>query len=189
MAGLGARKATTDASLSLDIRAIMRAVNHSVGGKVLYRWNSERQDMPVATMLTMTARNLLSAKHIGGGLPNELFDLTHTGCNLGGQRTWFLCSRIGCGRRIAVIYDTPKGFRCRHCARLVYRSTREREYDRMLRRARRVRDRVGGSGNLLKDFPDRPKGMHQETYEHFLGKDNQIWDEVGKRKRVMRQSM
>ncbi|MBU0753279.1 MAG: hypothetical protein KJ787_10770 [Gammaproteobacteria bacterium] len=172
------RKATTDTRLLLDIRSIMREVHNAVGHKVLYRWNSHRVDMPVATVLTLTSPTVLSVKHVAGTLPNEVVDLTYTGCNYGGRRAWFVCNRIGCCRKVAVLYETPKGFRCRHCARVIYRSTREREYDRMLRRARKSRAAVGGGNNLLEPLPERPKGMHWVTYDRLLRSEAALWGEI-----------
>lgn len=171
-------KASTDFELSVDIREVIRCIGGMVGGRVLFRWNSRRGDMPVATAFMLNAKNLLSAKHVGGNLPNEVFDLTYTRCHLGGQRAWFYCSRIGCGRRVAVLFDTTKGFRCRHCAHFVYQSTRERSYDRMLRRSRRLRARVGGGVNLTENFPSRPKGMHWATYERLFRSEAALWGEI-----------
>jgi hypothetical protein len=34
----------------------------------------------------------------------------------------------------------------------------------MLLRAQRIRQRVGGSPNMLEDFPPKPKGMHWRQY-------------------------
>jgi hypothetical protein len=177
----GPRKATTDTRLSIDIREFMRGIHGNVGGKTLYRWNSPRNDMPVATLFRLTGRNQVSVKHVAGSLPDEVLDLIYTGCNLGGRRAWFVCSRIGCGRKAAILYDTPKGFRCRHCARLIYQSTREREYDRLLRRARRVRFKAGGGNNLLEDFPERPKGMHWETYDRLHEQEAILWGPICER--------
>jgi hypothetical protein len=33
-----------------------------------------------------------------------------------------------------------------------------------LHRSRRIRQRLGGSANLMEPFPERPKGMHWSTY-------------------------
>ena len=33
-----------------------------------------------------------------------------------------------------------------------------------MHKARRIRQRLGGSANLMEPFPSRPKGMHLSTY-------------------------
>jgi hypothetical protein len=48
--------------------------------------------------------------------------------------------------------------------RLVYESQRENEMNRALRRAQAIRERLGGSANMMVPFPEKPKGMHHETY-------------------------
>jgi hypothetical protein len=51
--------------------------------------------------------------------------LTTTPLPWGGQRYWFICPAVGCGRRVSVLYLAPGGdyFACRHCYRLSYRSS------------------------------------------------------------------
>lgn len=47
--------------------------------------------------------------------------LTTTQPNYGGTRYWFVCPRIGCGRRVAKLYVTEDRIcGCRRCLRLVY---------------------------------------------------------------------
>jgi hypothetical protein len=72
--------------------------------------------------------------------------------------------RAGCGRRVAVLYGPGRYFLCRHCYDLVYEGQRENEMNRALRRAQTIRERLEGSANMTKPFPERPKGMHHETY-------------------------
>jgi hypothetical protein len=94
----------------------------------------------------------------------ELVSLSWTACNFGGERPWFICPGAGCSRRVAVLYGPGRYFLCRHCYDLVYESQRENEMYRALRRAQTIRERLGGSANMTKPFPERPKGMHHETY-------------------------
>ena len=85
-----------------------------------------------------------------------------TPCNYGGHRTWFLCPR--CWKRVAVLYGSGKYFFCRHCYDLTYSSQQESKPDRLMRKARKIRKKMGGSGNLIDPFPDKPKNMHWKTY-------------------------
>jgi hypothetical protein len=92
--------------------------------------------------------------------------LDTTRCNYGGNRVWFLCPARGCSRRVAVLYLSSI-FACRHCYQLVYDSQREAAYSRALTRAQAIRMKLGGSGNMTEDFPDKPKGMHSRTYHRL----------------------
>jgi hypothetical protein len=94
----------------------------------------------------------------------EPVSLDWTACNFGGQRPWFICPGAGCSRRAAILYGPGRYFLCRHCYDLVYESQRANEMHRALRRAQAIRERLGGSANMTKPFPERPKGMHHETY-------------------------
>lgn len=79
----------------------------------------------------------------------------------GGRRPWFLCP--ACSRRAAKLYGGAR-FLCRRCARLAYPSQNENVLDRRLRRANKIRLRLGGEPGMLTDFPWKPKGMHWRTY-------------------------
>jgi hypothetical protein len=176
---VGLPRPTTDTRIAVDIRELFRSISGNLGGKLLYRWNSERiSEVPEATFFTLTSPEQITVTHLGGTMPGETLDVTYTACQHGGRRAWFLCTRIGCGKRVALLYNTPKGFRCRHCCDLDYRSHRERSWDRMLRRSRRIRAKVSGGANLIEAFPPRPKGMHWSTYDRLLRSEAALWGEI-----------
>jgi hypothetical protein len=91
----------------------------------------------------------------------EPISLAYTSQFLGGRRPWFLCP--GCSRRCAKLYGVDR-FRCRLCWKFPYKSQGEQPLYRKLRKAQRIREKLGGSGNLTLPFPERPKGMHQNKY-------------------------
>jgi hypothetical protein len=97
----------------------------------------------------------------------EPVPLDWTACNFGGERPWFVCPGEGCARTVAILYGPGRYFLCRHCYGLVYESQRENGMNRALRRAQEIRERLGGNANMMKPFPEKPKGMHWQTYERL----------------------
>jgi hypothetical protein len=91
-----------------------------------------------------------------------------TACHLGGQRPWFVCSSYSsgryCGRRAALLYAAGELFACRRCYGLAYEGQQERPMWRGISKAQKIRMRLGGTGSLAEPFPDKPKGMHWQTY-------------------------
>jgi hypothetical protein len=93
--------------------------------------------------------------------------IVHTQCNLGGERPWFICPALGCGRRVAILYGGGI-FACRHCYQLAYASAREHESDRAARRADKLRARLGWEPGILKGNGSRPKSMRSRTFERLV---------------------
>ena len=95
--------------------------------------------------------------------------LTWTDCNYGGKRPWFICpgrdNSRSCGKRVAFLYSDGCNFLCRHCYNLTYQCRNESQSNRLMRRARKIRERLGASNDLLKPIWDKPKHMHWETFE------------------------
>ena len=105
----------------------------------------------------------------------ELVALMHRPCRFGGTRALFLCPR--CARSALNLHLRGGRFTCRSCAGLTYASRRERERDRHLRAANRLRRRLGGEEDALNALPPRPRGMWRRTYER-------IADEIARREDV-----
>jgi len=97
--------------------------------------------------------------------------ITWTDCALGGRRLWFTCPIYSngryCGRRVAKLYDAGDLFACRHCYGLTYQTQKENPRDRAISRVQKMRMRLGGSPNILEQFPERPRGMHWWTYHRL----------------------
>ncbi|SHH63225.1 hypothetical protein [Desulfofustis glycolicus] len=92
----------------------------------------------------------------------QTIQFAYTPCHYGGMRTWFSCP--SCYRRVAVVYGAGKYFLCRHCHNLTYASQQEGRADRMLRKARKIRRRLGASINMTVPILFKPKGMHWITF-------------------------
>jgi len=88
--------------------------------------------------------------------------LDWTPCHFGGKRPWFVCP--GCHRRAAKLYRLGRYFLCRRCQNLAYKSQREDRAGRLVRKADKIRTRLGGKPGMLNPFPPKPKGMHWRTY-------------------------
>jgi hypothetical protein len=101
----------------------------------------------------------------------EPIQLIWTPCNYGGRRPWFVCpgvvSGVPCQRRVGVLYNARDYFLCRHCYGLAYESQRENRAYRALRRANKIRERLGGRAGMAWPFPSKPKGMRWETYHRL----------------------
>jgi hypothetical protein len=65
------------------------------------------------------------------------------------------------------MYGPGRYFLCRRCYDLVYESQRENAMSRALRRAQNIRERLGGSANMMQPFPEKPKDRHWQTYERL----------------------
>lgn len=100
-----------------------------------------------------------------------------TPCTFGGERPWFGCPNGSCGRRVGKLYLCGEYFVCRHCTCRGYESQRENRSDRLMRRARRIRQRLGASMNLSEPVWQKPKGMWWRTFERL--REEEEWASHG----------
>jgi hypothetical protein len=176
------KKTTTGECHSMGVRYLHREGLLKPGRWFSLRWSrAERGTGSIRGFVEgghRTERVLLFYRHRSGPRAEwedaqELVLLDWTACNFGGKRHWFVCPEAGCGRRVAILYGLGRYFLCRHCLDLVYESQRENGMTRALRRAQAIRERLGGSANMTKPFPEKPKGMQWETYDRLWWKHHE----------------
>lgn len=106
--------------------------------------------------------------HLKGG--DQQVSLSYSPNGFGGQQTFFLCP--GCGDRVRFLYLTKRGFLCRKCAKLNYRSQQRTKgsmvnYDDGMKYAERhlLPPPFSIDGFAFCDWiPERPRYMHHSTY-------------------------
>lgn len=163
-------KATTSQMLALDIRRIQRDGLLIPGLTSTWKWTRNGETVASIQTRTETDRVILdySSRSNGGDWQAMEYPvcLEWTGCTLGGRRAWFLCPANGCGRRVAILFGSSI-FACRHCHKLAYACQREGADHRAMRRAGRIRDRLGWQAGIANPTGRKPKGMHWRTFEHL----------------------
>jgi len=115
---------------------------------------------------TRDALRLMFNVSVNGGEREDVrqtIALERTPCRFGGERPWFTCP--DCGRRVGVLYGHRR-FLCRHCHALAYDSQCEERHDRLLRRANKIRARLGGEPGLYAIIM-KPKRMRWTTFERM----------------------
>jgi hypothetical protein len=162
------KKTTVEECHSLDVRYLHRNGLLKPGYSFSLRWSRAGRETGSIGGVAFRDQVVLLYRHRRGlSREWEVVPLEWTPCNFGGERPWFNCPGSGCGRRVAVLYGPGRYFLCRHCYDLRYESQREDESHRAMRRAQKIRERLGGSANMMEPFPEKPKGMHWKTYERL----------------------
>ena len=166
-------KDATDDYRALDVRRWQRDGYLTPGRAFSWQWMRNGEMVASIQVRTESDRVILSYRQRGGGdqWKDERYPvrLSWSPCTYGGQRAWFLCPAAGCGRRVAVLYGGVI-FACRHCYRLAYPSQRETADDRALRRADRIRARLGWEPGILNGDGSKPKWMRWRTFQRLSTK-------------------
>ena len=172
--GWGGGKRTTGSQHHIDIRWMKQQGYLRAGTMGNLVWSNRGEQTGIINYMMVEEGMVLNYRYrINGGewQPVEqsiIFD--RTPCNYGGHRTWFRCPR--CGKRVALLYGAGKLFLCRHCYDLSYGSQQEGEIDRLMRKQRKIRERLGASDILVDPILFKPKGMHQKTFNRLRNKEN-----------------
>jgi hypothetical protein len=189
--GQGAKDTTSDMQ-ALDIRKLQRDVLLTPGKSWSTSWLRNGVTVASIQMRTEVDRVILNYRSRSNGGEWQTMEypvrLELTGCNLGGQRAWFICPAQGCGRRVAILFGGSI-FACRHCHKLAYECQRETEDDRALRRADTIRRRLGWKVGIANPKGDKPKGMHWRTFERLKAEHdafaNASWSGLAERLGLM----
>ncbi|MEY4732469.1 MAG: hypothetical protein RLZZ464_535 [Pseudomonadota bacterium] len=161
-------KQTTGDMWRLDVRCLARGGYLKPGMAFRWHWQSDGETVASINLTVQVGQVWLHYKHRERG--KEWEDMCYpvsldvTKCHMGGQRVWWLCPALGCGRRVALLYG-GKMYACRDCHRLAYQCQREVDYDRATRRADNIRNRLGWDSGSFSGAGIKPKGMHFRTFE------------------------
>ena len=176
MGGLGSgswyrwdSKTTTESLHRIDIRWLKKQGYLRPGNVGSLSWSRRGEQTGFINYRMETDRMVLNYRYRLHGKDwedvEQAISFDRTPCNYGGFRTWFLCPH--CKRRVALIYSAGKYLLCRHCYDLTYASQQENRADRLMRKARKIRERLGASNDLMEPILFKPKNMHQKTFDRL----------------------
>jgi len=163
------KKTTTEEVHSVDIRYMKEQglLNPNSSGTLSWSCRGERTGWIKYQVHESHLRLIYRSRSHGEEWQDmdERIYFQRTPCHYGGERLWFSCPH--CHTRVAIVYGHGKRFLCRHCYGLPYASQGEDYLARMIRKARKIRERLDADMSL--DFPlfDKPKGMHWKTFKNL----------------------
>src|SRR6266480_779092 len=171
----GSGRDTVESCRSIDVNRLYKAGCLRPGWWGGWQWT--RDGEKVASITLRAEADLLHLSYRvrirGGEWENveESIRIVRVPCRLGGSRPYFICpgvvNGIACGRRVAKLHGPGRYFLCRHCYRLAHESQNESGWDRAVRRATKMRQRLGGDPDIAAPFPEKPKGMWRQTYQRL----------------------
>lgn len=166
---------TVEACRSIDVNRLHREGCLRAGWIGGWQWSRDGEKL--ASIVLHAEQDQLHFSYrvrIGGGEWEDVAEtvrIVRVVCRFDGARPYFICpgvvNGIACGRRVAKLYGAGRYFLCRHCYRLSHASQSEGAWDRTLRRANKIRLRLGGDSGMAPPFPQKPKGMWQRTYKQL----------------------
>jgi len=166
----GLKRGTVDACRSIDVNHLHKGGFLRPGSAGALYWVREGKTQFEVDLHAGSDWISLSYRVPGGDLVRNVA-IVRSPCPFGGTRPYWVCPGMHdsapCSRRVMKLCMVGRHFLCRHCHRLAYASQREGQRDRALRRARKLRYRLGGDASLAKGLPPRPKGMWRRTYDRL----------------------
>jgi hypothetical protein len=171
----GSGRGRVESCRSVDVNRLHTAGCLRPGWSGEWQWTRDGEKVAwISLRAGASCLNLIYRVRVAGGEwqdVEETVRIDRIPCRFGGARPYFICpgvvNGITCGRRVAKLHGAGRYFLCRHCYRLSHASQNEREWDRTLRRANKIRQRLGGEPGMAAPFPQKPKGMWKRTYERL----------------------
>ena len=171
----GSGRGTVEASRAIDVNRLHRENCLRAGWMGAWQWLHSGETTASISLRSENDRLHLTYRvRIGGGEWEDVAEtvrIVRVGCRFGGARPYFICpglvNGVACGRRVAKLHGPGRHFLCRHCHRLAHASQSEEAWDRKLRCANKIRQRLGGDPGMAAPFPPKPKGMWRRTYERL----------------------
>jgi len=171
----GSRRDTVEACRSIGVNRLQKEGCLRSGWLGGWQWTHDGEKVASITLRAEAERLHLSYRvRVGGGEWGDVAEtvrIVRVPCLFGGSRAYFICpgvvNGIACRRRIAKLYGRGRYFLCRHCCCLAYASQSENGWDRAVRRARKIRRRLGGDPDIAEPLPKKPKGMWQRTFNQL----------------------
>jgi hypothetical protein len=157
---------------SLDVNRLSREGCLEHGRQGNWVWSRDGQELARIGYKADGGRFILDYKirQYGGDWEpvTQHIAITHADCHYGNERAYFRCPGVvngrHCGQRVAKLFLGGNYFLCRHCYNVKYSSQSEERYDRMLRRANKLRIGLGGEAGTANWIAPKPKGMWRRTY-------------------------
>src|SRR5215470_4820627 len=173
-------KPTCEGCLAIDVREWHRDGLLKPGRNFSCSWSRGGEPLGKIDVVPMGDSVVLLFRSPGVGEEarkpaEQRVRIVWTPCRFGGFRPWFQCSgstsRPDCGRRAAKLYlAIGSAFACRRCCNLAYQSQSETPAHRAIRKAQKLRMRLGGGPSLLDPLPGKPPRMHRWTHFRLVAK-------------------
>ena len=171
----GSGRDKVEHSRSIDVNRLHKAGCLTPGWTGGWQWTQDGEQVASINLRAEPDRlNLSYRVQIAGGdweSIEEPVRIVRVRCRFGGARPYFICpgvvNGITCGHRVAKLHGPGRYFLCRQCYRLGHASQSEDQWDRTLRRANKIKQRLGGDPGMAAPFPPKPKGMWRLTYDRL----------------------
>jgi hypothetical protein len=164
-----------ESHLTLDVNQLSEKGCLRPGCSSTCRWIVGNEVVSLNVRAEAERLHLSYMVRVGDGEREDVVDtisVVYLRCRFGGSRAYFICTGPGdganCGRRVTKLYLSRRYFLCRHCNHLAYASQYERPWERAIRRANKLKQRLGIDVGIAEPFPDKPRGMWVRTYGYLL---------------------